>query len=540
MYGKNAVKIDRVGRVDRANINIAKTERAKIDEVKVDRLKVNCVHAKVNCNRVKVDNNVGKADRAKVDGVLGREFSDIFMIRTSEDVLNVYVVPGFHIFLKDVLCDSSDDDLKHASSDGSEVGPGEGSRAGSDESSGAVPENGYGSDARTADSRGLGCCVCEDTEDYWEDAESRRDNRDSRNSRNSRCNKRNSGTIATSIKLEHKFTYDVLFKSLFVKNPDLLKSFVAALLHIPFEGIKQFEIRNSEIPPDWFDKKFCRLDINLEVNGQRIDIEVQVRDEGDYRERSLFYWAREFSSAIDRGQTYVKLPKTVVINILNFPLFECEEFYSEFRAIEVSRHEPLTDRMSMQYYELPKVSTVFDTLDIADTSDIADTLDIADTSDTSRRMLAASNTPKNASNTFKGDDLLRLWLALFKAETEQDLEDIKKLGVPEVNQTIEAYWIVAASPEFRESARLHEKALHAEASALHHAEEVGEKRGIKKGRAEGKKLEREKWQGVVAEKDAAIAEKEVEKEAAIAEKEAEKEAAIAEKDAIIAELMARL
>ena len=79
---------------------------------------------------------------------------------------------------------------------------------------------------------------------------------------------------------------------LFVQYPDLLKKLVAALLSIPFESIEEFVITNPEMPPEVMGEKFCRLDINMTVNGQRVDLEIQVDDEGDYPERSLYYWAR--------------------------------------------------------------------------------------------------------------------------------------------------------------------------------------------------------------------------------------------------------
>ena len=95
-------------------------------------------------------------------------------------------------------------------------------------------------------------------------------------------------------KLQYTFKTDTLFKMLFVQYPELLKKLVAELLSIPFENIEQFIIRNPEMPPENLGDKFCRLDINMIVNGQRIDIELQVSNEGDYPERVMYYWAREF------------------------------------------------------------------------------------------------------------------------------------------------------------------------------------------------------------------------------------------------------
>ncbi|MDR1747577.1 MAG: Rpn family recombination-promoting nuclease/putative transposase [Spirochaetaceae bacterium] len=260
------------------------------------------------------------------------------------------------------------------------------------------------------------------------------------------------GGIVT--KLEYTFKNDILFKMVFVKYPDLLKRLVAELLGIMLESIGEFVITNPEMPPEVIGDKFCRLDINMTVDGQRVDLEIQVRDEGDYPERSLYYWARDYSTALNEGEEYSELPRTIIISIVAFKLFDCAEFHSEFQALEVMRHTPLTDKMSLHYFELPKLPEVID-----------------------------------------ADDGLKLWLTLFNAETEEDLAKIEALEVLVMNETIGAYRHVTATDEFKEIERLRSRARHNEASALGHA------------RREGYREADEKWQGVVAEKDAALADK---------------------------------
>lgn len=71
------------------------------------------------------------------------------------------------------------------------------------------------------------------------------------------------------------------------------------------------------------------------------------------------------------------------------------------------------------------------------------------------------------------DNALLLWLSLFNANTEEDLEKIKAMEVPEMNQAINAYYSITASSEFREVERLREKARHDEAQALYHAKQEG-------------------------------------------------------------------
>jgi len=69
-----------------------------------------------------------------------------------------------------------------------------------------------------------------------------------------------------------------------------------------------------------------------------------------------------------------------------------------------------------------------------------------------------------------------------------------------MEQAINAYQKITVTSEFREKERLRSIARHNEASALSEAEEKGMERGI----VEGREKEREKWQGVVVDKDAEI------------------------------------
>ena len=156
-------------------------------------------------------------------------------------------------------------------------------------------------------------------------------------------------------KLEYTFKSDVLFKMLFIKYPHLLKRLVAVLLTIPLESIAQFDITNTEMPPEEIGKKFCRLDINMLVDGKKVNLEIQVEDEGNYPERTLYHFARIYSSALPAGNDYSLLPRTIIISIIDFKLFDCSEVHSEYQVLEVNRYIPLTDKLNFHFFELPKM-----------------------------------------------------------------------------------------------------------------------------------------------------------------------------------------
>jgi predicted transposase/invertase (TIGR01784 family) len=188
----------------------------------------------------------------------------------------------------------------------------------------------------------------------------------------------------------------------------------------------------------------------MTVDGQRVDLEIQVGDEGDYPERVLYYWAREYPSALPEGGDYINLPRTVIASIINFNLFNCAEYHSEFRPLETARYEPLSDKMSLHFFELNKLP----------------------------RDIGAGN-------------MQQLWLALFKAETQEELAKIESMEVPVMQEAIKAYHQITAESEFRERERLYSLARHNEASALRHARTEGMKEGEAKGEAKGRKEGRE-------------------------------------------------
>ena len=94
---------------------------------------------------------------------------------------------------------------------------------------------------------------------------------------------------------------DIVFKKIFIENEDLLQDFLANMLDIPAKDIMDIEIKNTEIQPDSPDGKVSRLDLNMTVNEMRVNVEIQVRKQTDYKERSLFYWSPLFTSDFKSG-----------------------------------------------------------------------------------------------------------------------------------------------------------------------------------------------------------------------------------------------
>ena len=122
--------------------------------------------------------------------------------------------------------------------------------------------------------------------------------------------------------------------------------------------------------------------------------------------------------------------------------------------MEVKRHELLSDKQRYHFFELPKLPNV---------------------------------------ELIDGTSEKDLWLALFNAETEEELEKLISSGGEIMTQAVGAYHSITADREFQYLETLRSKARHDEAQALSNA------------RRQERKLADKHWQGVVDEQATRIA-----------------------------------
>ena len=233
---------------------------------------------------------------------------------------------------------------------------------------------------------------------------------------------------------------DIIFKKIFTENEDMLQEFLADILDIPSESIQKIVITNQEIPPETSDGKFSRLDLNLKVEDKLINVEIQLKGDNDYRDRTLFYWAKLYTSELKSGETYSQLKKTICINIINFNMFDRNDYHTEIVTSIKDTGEIFSDKFSIHFFELKKVGKKVN--------------------------------PNNRRD---------LWMQFLNADSEEDFEVLKQTNVPIMNKAVNVIYDLSEDTRIREMARIREKALHDEASALANAKNEGKA----EGRAEG-------------------------------------------------------
>ena len=250
---------------------------------------------------------------------------------------------------------------------------------------------------------------------------------------------------------------DIIFKRIFgdVKNKEIVMRFLSDILDIPRKRMKDIHFGNVELTSKYLEEKFSRLDLKIELkdvddsNDKIINVEMQVNSEPAFRERTLYYWSKMYSEELKSGEEYDFLKQTICINIINFNLFDSLEYQSHFQILEKARHELLTDKFQIYFFEL--------------------------------RKLKKSSTGKAVED----------WLNFINAEKKEDLMALElSTKIPEVKDVIEQVRELSADEELRRLAFYREKRLHDEANAINGSRREGIRIGRAEGRAEGEKIGR--------------------------------------------------
>lgn len=120
-----------------------------------------------------------------------------------------------------------------------------------------------------------------------------------------------------------KLTNDFVFKKLFGQkgNESILKNLLEVVLKIKIDKI---EVKAEvELEKNKKDDKTGVLDIvAVADNNTTIDIEMQMQNQYNIRERSLYYWAGLYYTGLQKAEEYSENKKAITINIVNFDIFK--------------------------------------------------------------------------------------------------------------------------------------------------------------------------------------------------------------------------
>ena len=247
---------------------------------------------------------------------------------------------------------------------------------------------------------------------------------------------------------------DFVFKKIFgtEENKPILINFLNAVIK-PTTPIKDVEIKNNDIDKDFIEDKFSRLDVKATTsNKEHINIEIQVKNEYNMIQRTLYYWSKMYSEQIQNRDNYSKLERTVCINILNFKYLKNDKYHNAYRLKEITSNEELTDLQEIHFIELSKFNEIGN---------------------------------KEYVENVEKMDALEKWLE-FLVEPESNTVRQLELSNEEIKLAKSELYRLSMDSKEREQYNMREKAIYDRISALENAEAKGKFEGKLEGKAEEK------------------------------------------------------
>ena len=184
----------------------------------------------------------------------------------------------------------------------------------------------------------------------------------------------------------------------------------------------------------------CTLD-----GGERVDIEVQLADEGNFKRRTLYYWSVLYGKAFLKGGKYKDLVPCICINILNFKMFNnIERSFTTWNIYETTQQELYSNDLTLQFLELPKFK----------------------------------KKPKTEMTR------IERWIALFSDKVSFDEKKEYAMEDPAMNKVLNTYDQFFADPNERHAYLKREIARADYEQAMEHNFEKGKEEGKEEGREE--------------------------------------------------------
>ncbi|MGN1114977.1 MAG: Rpn family recombination-promoting nuclease/putative transposase, partial [Candidatus Ornithomonoglobus sp.] len=152
-----------------------------------------------------------------------------------------------------------------------------------------------------------------------------------------------------------------------------------------------------------------------------------------------------YGNQLKKNESYTDIRETITIAIVNFNLFDIEDYHSEFTMADIKNNLILTDKCKIHFFELTKIGKQPDT-----------------------------------------ENMQKTWLQLLNAESDGDLEMLAHTENPAIQKGVQVIRNYSEDARLRNLAYSREKAMHDEAQALEYAKKLGLEEGIKQGLAEGR------------------------------------------------------
>lgn len=151
---------------------------------------------------------------------------------------------------------------------------------------------------------------------------------------------------------------DLTFKCVFGEHPDLVMSFLNALLPLNVgEEIAEIEYLPSEMVPENPLRKYSIVDVRCkDKKGRQFIVEMQMIWSPEFKQRVLFNASKAYVRQLDATEKYNLLQPVYSLNLVN-DIFEPSlpnEYYHYYRMVHVEHSERIIDGLQLVFVELPK------------------------------------------------------------------------------------------------------------------------------------------------------------------------------------------
>lgn len=141
-------------------------------------------------------------------------------------------------------------------------------------------------------------------------------------------------------------------------DEDLLLSFInAIMIDSNFATFKSVEIINPFNLSEKAGNKESIVDLKaVTEDGTIVIIEIQTYSTKNFFERTLYYWSKNYSNVLKKGEDYPELRPVISINLIDDILFDKNDkrMHTCYLLKEKNSNQILTDHIQLHYVEIPK------------------------------------------------------------------------------------------------------------------------------------------------------------------------------------------
>ena len=141
-------------------------------------------------------------------------------------------------------------------------------------------------------------------------------------------------------------------------HEDLLLSFInAIMIDSNFATFVSVEIINPFNLSEKANNKESIVDLKaVTEDGIIVIIEIQTYSTKNFFERTLYYWSKNYSNILKKGEDYPELKPVISINLIDDILFDKTDnrMHTCYLLKEKNSNKILTDHIQLHYVEIPK------------------------------------------------------------------------------------------------------------------------------------------------------------------------------------------